>query len=172
MKAIVAVSREWGIGRDNSLLFSIPEDMKQFKEITTGHIVVMGRKTLESLPEGKPLKNRINIVLTKNIEFDCRGALIVHSISELQEVLQRYPSEEVFVIGGGSIYKVLMPWIDTVYVTKVDRSAKADTFFPNLDDNPSWQIVNSSENKEHDGLTFRFVIYERKEEICTENIPE
>ncbi len=160
MKAIVAVSREWGIGKDNKLLFSIPEDMKFFKRTTTGNTVVMGRKTLESFPGGKPLKNRTNIVMTGNPNFDGKGATVVHSMIELMYELDKSEGE-IYVVGGGSIYSLLLPYVETVYVTKVDSSPDADTFFPNLDEDENWKITDTSEEMEHEGLHFHFVTYER-----------
>lgn len=162
MKAIAAVSTDWAIGKDNSLLFSIPEDMKYFRAATKGNVVVMGRKTLESFPGGKPLPYRMNIVLTGNREYDAKGAAVVCSVEELLELLKNYDTENVFVIGGGKIYKELLPWIDTALITKVEEHRPADTFFPNLDLDHDWEIADCSGEKEHEGIRFRFVTYQRK----------
>ena len=118
MQAIVAADNNWGIGYQNRLLVSIPSDMKFFRQKTTGNVVVMGRKTLESFPNGLPLKNRVNIVLTKNKNYQVKDAVIVHSEEELLEELKKYPSEKIYVIGGESIYKMMLPYCDTIYVTK------------------------------------------------------
>ena len=160
MKAIVAVSKEWGIGKDNKLLFSIPEDMKFFKNKTIGNTVIMGRKTLESFPGGKPLKDRRNIVLTLNPDYDGKGAVTVHSLKELFNEVDESPGE-VYVIGGESIYSLLFPFMDTVYVTKVDDSPQADTYFPNLDRDENWEQIECSEVKKHENLTYQFTTYKR-----------
>ena len=139
MQAIVAADNNWGIGYQNRLLVSIPSDMKFFRQKTTGNVVVMGRKTLESFPNGLPLKNRVNIVLTKNKNYQVKDAVIVHSEEELLEELKKYPSEKIYVLGGESIYKMMLPYCDTVYVTKIDREFQADTYFPNLDQMEDWK---------------------------------
>ena len=114
MKAIVAADNKWGIGYQNKLLVSIPSDMKFFRQTTTGKVVVMGRKTLESFPNGLPLKNRVNIVLTKNRNYDVKDAVIVHSEKELLEELKKYNSDDIFVIGGESIYRMMLPYLDLI----------------------------------------------------------
>ena len=120
MNIIVAVDKNWAIGKDNKLLVSIPADMKMFRQETTGKVVVMGRKTLESFPNGLPLKNRTNIVLTGNKDYNVKDAIIVHTVEELLEEIKKYPSEEVYCIGGDSVYKQLLPYCDTAHVTKID----------------------------------------------------
>ena len=122
MKLIAAVDKNWAIGYKNQLLVSIPSDMKQFRQKTTGHIVVMGRKTLESFPGGLPLKNRRNIVLTSNRNYQVKDAVIVHSEEELKEELKKYDTDEIFVIGGESIYRMLEPLCDEAFITKIDHS--------------------------------------------------
>lgn len=164
MKAIAAVGSDWGIGKDNRLLFSIPEDMKFFKETTTGHTIVMGRMTLESFPGGRPLKNRTNIVLTTVKNYDARGAIVVSSRESLLSCLYDMDAfDDAIVVGGGQVYNDLLEFIDTAYITKVDSRKPADTFFPDLDKSGEWEIVSSSEEKEHDGLKFRFLTYKRKQ---------
>ena len=145
MKAIVAADRNWGIGYQNRLLVSIPSDMKFFRQTTTGHVVVMGRKTLESFPNGLPLKNRTNIVLTANKDYAVKDAIIVHSEKELLEELKKYDTDEIYVIGGESVYRMMLPYLDTIYVTKIDHAFQADTFFPNLDELPEWHLIVTSE---------------------------
>ena len=130
MKIIVAADKNWGIGKDNKLLVSIPADMKMFRQETTGKVCVMGRKTLESFPGGLPLKNRINIVLTRNENYKVKDAIIVHSIEELMEELKKYPAEDVYCIGGDTIYKQLLPYCDAAQVTKIDFAYIADSYFP------------------------------------------
>ena len=116
MNIIVAADQNWGIGKDNKLLVSIPADMKMFREETSGKVVVMGRKTLESFPNGLPLKNRVNIVITKNPDYDAKGATVVHSIEEALEEVKKYPTEDVYCIGGDSIYAQMLPYCDVAHV--------------------------------------------------------
>ena len=128
MNIIVAVDKNWAIGKENKLLVSIPADMKFFRSTTTGKVVVMGRKTLESFPNGLPLKNRTNIVLTKDKNYKVKDAIIVHSIEEALEELKKYASEDVYVIGGDSIYAQMLPYCDTAHVTKIDFGYEADAW--------------------------------------------
>ena len=161
MKAILSADRNWGIGCQNKLLISIPSDMKFFRETTTGHTVVMGRRTLESFPGGQPLKNRRNIVLTRNPEYSVKGAEVVHSPGELLKLLEGSPLEDVYVIGGGEVYRLLLPYCDTVYVTKIDFAYQADTFFPNLDESPEWELAEESEEQTCFDIEFTFRTYRR-----------
>ncbi len=162
MQAILSADRNWGIGNKNKLLVSIPSDMKMFREKTTGKVVVMGRKTLESFPNGMPLKNRTNIVLTSNRDYAAKGAVLVYSEEELKEELKKYKDEDIYVIGGESIYRMLLPLCDTVYVTKIDRQFEADTFFPNLDEMDEWEMTEESEEQTCFDLEYRFTKYERR----------
>ena len=161
MKIIVAADKNWGIGKDNKLLVSIPADMKMFRQETTGQVCVMGRKTLESFPGGLPLKNRINIVLTRNENYKVKDAIIVHSIEELMEELKKYPAEDVYCIGGDTIYKQLLPYCDAAQVTKIDFAYIADSYFPNLDEDPQWHVAAESEEQTYFDLEYKFVRYER-----------
>ena len=161
MNIIVAADSNWGIGKNNQLLVSIPADMKMFRQETTGKVVVMGRKTLESFPNGLPLKNRTNIVLTGNKNYKANGAIIVHTIEELLEEIKKYPSDEVYCIGGDSVYKQLLPYCDTAHVTKIDFAYEADSHFPNLDEIPEWKITAESEEQTYFDLEYTFVKYER-----------
>ncbi len=162
MNAIAAVDANWAIGNKNRLLTSIPADMKFFREKTMGHVVVMGRKTLESFPNGLPLKNRVNIVLTANRSYKVKDAIIVHTKEELLEELKKYDSNELYVIGGGSIYEMLIPYCDTVYITKIDHAYAADTYFPNLDQMDDWEMTEVSEEQTCFDLEYVFAKYERK----------
>ena len=162
MNLIVAVDKNWAIGQDNKLLVSIPADMKFFRETTKGNIVVMGRKTLESFPGGQPLKKRVNIVLTKDSNYKVNGADIVHTLDEMLEELKKYPSEDIYVIGGDSIYRQLLPYCDKAYVTKIDHEYVADTHFPNLDEDPEWEMTKISDEQTYFDLEYVFTIYERK----------
>ena len=164
MKAILSADRNWGIGNGNKLLVSIPSDMKFFRQTTTGKVVVMGRKTLESFPNGQPLKNRTNIVLTSNPDYKVKDAVIVHSKEELLKTLEQYDSENIYIIGGESIYRMMLPYCDTVFVTKIDRAFQADTFFPNLDEMEEWQMTEEGEEQTCFDLEFRFTKYERRQE--------
>lgn len=162
MNLIVAVDQNWAIGKDNKLLVSIPADMKMFREETSGKVVVLGRKTLETFPNGLPLKNRTNIVITKNPDFDGKGAIVVHSIEEALEEAKKYPSEDVYCIGGDSIYKQMLPYCDTAHVTRIDFAYEADSYFPNLDEDEDWEITAESEEQTYFDLEYQFVKYERK----------
>ena len=162
MKLIAAVDKNWAIGYKNQLLVSIPSDMKQFRQKTTGHIMVMGRKTLESFPGGLPLKNRRNIVLTSNRNYQVKDAVIVHSEEELKEELKKYDTDEIFVIGGESIYRMLEPLCDEAFITKIDHSYQADSHFPNLDADPSWVLKEESEENTCFDLEYVFTRYERE----------
>ena len=154
MNAIVAISENGGIGKDNGLLFHISADLKRFKELTSGHTVIMGRKTLQSLPGGRGLPNRRNIVITRDIDFTVEGAEIVHSVDEALALAE----EDAFVIGGASIYQAMLPYCDKVYLTKVYADAEADVFFPSL---CGWQVVRRSEMQEENGLRFQYIDYMR-----------
>lgn len=162
MNIIVAADKNWAIGKDNRLLVSIPADMKFFRETTTGNVVVMGRKTLESFPNGLPLKNRVNIVLTANPDYQVKGAILVHSKEELLEELKKYESRDIYVIGGASIYEMLLDECDTAHVTKIDHEYEADTYFPNLDERPEWEITGESEEQTYFDLEYKFLRYERR----------
>lgn len=157
MKAIVAVDRNWGIGLKGKLLVQIPADQRFFRETTTGHVVVMGRKTLESFPHGSPLKDRVNIVLTTGKTRIPDGVETAGSIDELKRILERYEGEEIYCIGGAKVYKELLPMCDECLVTKIDESYEADAFFPDLDEDPEWELVK--DGSEEDEQTYFDVIY-------------
>lgn len=161
MNLIVAVDRNWAIGMNNKLLVSIPSDMKFFRETTSGKVVVMGRKTLESFPNGLPLKNRVNIVLTSDPNYEVRGAVIVHSLEEALKEVGKYPTEDVYVIGGETIYRQMLPYCDVAHVTKIDHAYEADAYFPNLDNMPEWEIVADSEEQTYFDLEFQFLMYQK-----------
>lgn len=162
MKLIVAVDKNWGIGNNNKLLVSIPSDMKFFRQETSGKVVVMGRKTLESFPNGMPLKNRTNIVLTSDRSYQVKDAVIVHDIPELLEELKKYPDDQIYVLGGGKVYEELLPYCNLAHVTKIDFAFEADTYFPNLDADEEWEITATSEEQTYFDLEYAFVKYERK----------
>lgn len=160
MKLIAAVDNEWNIGNKGNLLFSLPDDMKFFRTTTSGKIVVMGRKTLESFPGSKPLKNRINIVLSRS-KHDVDGAEFVTGVDELLDRLKEYDSGDVYVIGGAQIYSLLLPYCDTALITHVDAVAiEADSKFLELKDN-EWTVTEQSDIHENNGIKFRFTTYKR-----------
>lgn len=163
MNLIVAVDRNWAIGNKNKLLVSIPNDMKNFRKITTGNVIVMGRKTLESFPQGRPLGNRVNIVLTGNRNYKVNGAVVVHSLDELMEELKKYEDDQVYVIGGESIYRQLLPYCRKAIVTKIDEVYEADTHFPNLDKMEEWQVTEESEEQTYFDICYTFVTYEKRQ---------
>lgn len=157
IRAIVHADKEWGIGKNGDMMFSLPKDMKFFRETTLGHTVVMGGNTLRSFPNQKPLKNRVNIVLSRGqVRDDC---IIVRSFNELKREMKARKNEEIYVIGGGEIYKELLPYCDEALVTKVDAVGNADTFFPNLDEDKNFVCVAVSEPIDDNGNTIRFTTY-------------
>lgn len=157
MRAIFHADRDWGIGKNNGLMFSLPKDMKFFRETTKGKVVVMGLNTLKSFPNGKPLKNRVNIVLSPD---DVNEDVInVHSLDELFEELKKYPADDVFVIGGASVYRALIPYCTEVLVTKVNACGGADVFVPNLDRDENFRLVFEGGEEEDNGYPIRFCIY-------------
>ena len=163
MNLIVNVDSNWAIGYRGKLLVSIPEDMKFFRSETTGKVVVLGRKTLDPFPGGQPLKNRTNIILTRNPNYQVKGAIICHSVEEVLEELKKYNSEDVYIIGGDSIYKEFLPYCDVAHVTRTDHVYDADAWFPNLEEDPAWVLTGESEEKTYFDLEFRFCRYERRE---------
>ena len=163
MNLIVNVDSNWAIGYRGNLLVSIPEDMKFFRSETTGKVVVLGRKTLDTFPGGQPLKNRTNIILTRNPNYQVKGAIICHSVEEVLEELKKYNSEDVYIIGGDSIYKEFLPYCDVAHVTRTDHVYDADAWFPNLEEDPAWVLTGESEEKTYFDLEFRFCRYERRE---------
>lgn len=162
MNLIVNADKNWGIGKNNELLVHIPNDMKMFRQTTTGKVVVMGRKTLESFPNGMPLPNRTNIVLTTDQDYKAKGAIVIHSKEELLEELKKYPKEDIFIIGGESVYRMMLPYCTTAHVTKTDYAYDADTWFPNLDEMPDWKITAEGEEETYFDIEYQFLKYERQ----------
>ena len=157
MKIIAHADKKWGIGKSNGLMFRIPKDMKFFRETTNGAAVVMGRKTLDSFPNGQPLKNRVNIVLTENKDFNRDGVVVCHSKEEVLKEAKKYP--EVFVIGGAAVYHMFLEECDEALITKVDADGDADAFLDNLDSLPEWKLESKSEPIEDNGYMIRFCRY-------------
>lgn len=157
MNLIAAVDQNWAIGKDGDQLCYIPADLKRFQALTTGHAVILGRKTLATFPGGRPLKNRRNLILSRNAAFAPEGAEV---FADVDSLLEAAPAD-AFVIGGESVYRALLPHCDKAYITKIDRAWPADAFFPDLDADPAWQMTEEGEWQEHEGLPFRYVTYER-----------
>ena len=157
LKAIVAADRRWGIGKDGDQLCYIPADLKRFKALTTGHAVILGRRTLATFPGGRPLPGRRNLILSRDPDFSPQGVEVFRSL----EALRAAAPEDAFVIGGGAVYAQLLPWCDTAYVTRLERTFPADTYFPDLDADPAWRLTEAEGPYEHQGLVFRYDTYRR-----------
>ena len=162
MNSIVAVDENWAIGNKNELLVRIPADHKFFRQETTGKVVVLGRKTLETFPQGLPLKNRTNIIMSTNPSYQVKDAVVVHNVEELLKELKQYDTQDVYIVGGESIYRQMLPYCDVAHVTRIDHAYEADAFFPNLDECPEWQITADSEEQTYFDITYHFLKYERK----------
>ena len=162
MNIIAAVDRNWAIGRKGRLLVSIPNDQKHFREETIGKVVVSGRRTLQTFPQGMPLQGRTNIILSKDRGYQVKGVTVVHSIEELLRELEKYPTEDVYCIGGESVYAQLLPYCDTAHITMIDHAYEADAHFPNLDRDPDWVITADSDEQTYFDIAYTFLKYERK----------
>jgi len=162
MKLVVAVDEAWGIGKNGDLLRRISADMKNFRKITTGNTLVLGRKTLESFPNGLPLPDRDHIVLSTNPMYACKEAIICHNLAEMKHSLAMVSDKDIFVVGGGSIYEQLLPFCDTAYITKIHDIFPADTYFPDLDKSEDWIMEVCGDVQEEKGLSFSFCIYKNK----------
>lgn len=162
MNLIVAVDDHWGIGNKDQLLVRIPNDHKFFRETTMGKVVVLGRKTLAGFPNGLPLAGRTNIIMSKNPNFEVRDGIVVHDMEELKKELSKYADEDIYVIGGGMIYEMLLPYCQYAHVTKIDYTYQADTHFPNLDAMDNWELIGDSEEQTYFDLEYRFLLYENK----------
>ena len=158
MELIVAVYNDWGIGRDGTQPVALSADRKFFRETTRGAMVIVGRKTLADFPGGRPLPNRVNVVLSRQ-NVDMEGVELCHSPEEAVQLAKTAP--RAMVIGGGSIYRQMLPYCDTAYVTKIDAEFPADRWFPNLDALPEWHVIEESEPLEEKGFTFRYVTYKK-----------
>ena len=160
MIAIVAVDRNWGIGKDGEQLIYIPEDLKRFKNFTTGNTIVLGRKTMYTFPGSKPLKNRRNLILSRNPDFKVEGGEVFPDLASLME--QVTDPDNTYVVGGAMVYNTMIGQCDRAYITKIDAEYPADCWFPNLDEDTAWEIEWEGEPQEHEGLTYRYVNYRRK----------
>lgn len=161
MNMILSVSLDWGIGKDNDLLFHVREDMQFFRRTTMGKCVVMGRKTLESFPDAKPLPKRDNVVLTRSDDYAPEGVTVCHSVQEVLDYVKKYDTDDVFVIGGAQVYELFMPYCKRIYLTKFKASKPCDRYFENLDENKDFKCVMTVP-REDNGLEFEFTLYERK----------
>ena len=162
MQLIVAADKNWAIGKNNQLLVRISNDMKNFRRLTEGNVVVMGRKTLESFPGGQPLPKRTNIVLTRQKDYDGKGAVVVHSQDELRDELKKYDTEKVFIIGGETIYRMMLPFCTRALVTRLDYAYEADTWMPDLDQEENWFLKETGEEQKNFDLIYHFTVYQNK----------
>ena len=161
MIAVLSADKNWAIGYKGDLLVKIPNDMKMFRTLTTGNVIVMGRKTLESFPNAQPLPNRVNIVMTQNHDYQAKGCVIVHSTEELLEELKNYPDKQIYVVGGESIYRELLPYCEEAYVTRIDYEYQADRYFPNLDEMEDWEMYEEGEEETFFSIEYYFNKYRR-----------
>ncbi len=167
MNLIAAVDRQWGIGHHGKLLVSIPKDKQLFREETMGRVIIMGRKTLESLPGGQPLYGRTNIVLSRNRNYRVKGAVVVHSLEECLHWLREHQigDEDIFVIGGESIYSEFLPYVQVAHITAIDFTYLADARMENLDALPDWKIMAESDEETYFNLTYTFKLYVRSKYV-------
>lgn len=161
MNIYVTVDSNWAIGNGEQLLIRIPRDHKLFLEETAGKVIVMGRKALQTMPQGLPLQGRTNIVLSENKGLQIKGATVVHSMEELFGELEKYATEDIYVVGGESVYTQLLPYCDVVHVTKMDHTYAANKYFHNLNQDANWQLAADSEEQTYFDIAYEFLRYER-----------
>ena len=161
MKMIVSADNNWGIGYKGKLLAHVSTDMKFFREKTINNVVILGKKTLSTFPGEKPLKDRTNIILTRDKNYKKEEAVVVNSIDELLEYVKNYDTDRLYVIGGGTVYKELMPYCDIAYITKFNKEFIADTYIENFDKDKNWMLEEESEVFEDKGMQFKFCTYKR-----------
>ena len=162
MQAIVAVDSNWAIGHKGKLLVSIPADQKNFRNLTTGNTIVYGRKTLETFPQQVVLPNRRNIILSTREDYTVKNAEVAHSKEELLELIKDVDTDSVFIIGGSSVYNEFIDECDTAIVTFIDKEYQADSYFPNLDKDPNWELVDESDEQVYFDITYTYRTYKRK----------
>ena len=162
MQAIVAVDSNWAIGNKGQLLVSIPADQKNFRNITMGKTIVYGRKTLETFPQQVVLPGRRNIILSSRADYEVRNAEVVHDRQELLEAVKDLDPDNVFIIGGASVYREFLDDCDNCIVTFIDREYEADSFFPNLDKLPEWELIDESDEQVYFDITYTYRTYKRK----------
>ena len=159
MKCIAAVDNNWAIGFKGKLLVSIPNDQKMFRNETIGKVIVLGRKTLETFPNGLPLKGRLNIILSRDPNYKVKDAVVVHNDNELFGELGKYNSDDIYIIGGESVYKRYVSYCDTAIITKIDQAYESDAFFPDLDEDKNWKMVAQSEEMTYFSVEYTFREY-------------
>lgn len=162
MNLIAAVDKNWAIGKKGNLLVNIPADQELFRRETMGKVIVMGRKTFESLPGGQPLYGRTNVVLTHDPDYKPKGTTVFHSLEETMTFLSQFSAKDVYIIGGAEIYEQFLPYCDAADITYIDYTYEADTWFPNLDRDPEWEITAESDEQTYFDLCYEFRRYERK----------
>ena len=160
MKCILSADNNWGIGLNNALLIRIPGDMRNFKQLTTGNTIIMGRKTLESFPQSRPLPNRTNIVLSTKADYAPEGVIVVHSVEEAIQEAEKQGTE-IYIVGGETVYRQFLPYCDEALITKIRHSYEADSYFPNLDEDPEWELVWESEEETCFDIEYTFRRYKR-----------
>lgn len=166
MNLIASATLDWGLGYQNALLYRVSADMRQFRQKTTGKVVVMGMNTLLSMPNQQPLPNRTNIVLAHDPSFEPQGVITVHTLDALLKMLRAYDSERVFIIGGAMLYETMLPYCDRAYITRFYARPQADRFLPDLDKADAWRLTKRSAMQQQDGLLFTYDLYERVRDIC------
>ena len=164
IRVIVAVDKNWAIGKDGKLLNNIPDDQRFFRQTTTNQVIIMGRKTLESLPGGKPLPNRTNVILTRNEDFRDPDVLVAHSVQEALDLAQE-KGADIYIAGGSEIYEQMLNYCDEAYVTFIDYAYQADTYFPNLDKMSEWVLVAESEEQTHFDIVYYYRQYVRRKDF-------
>ena len=171
MQLIAAVDKNWAIGYKGKLLVSIRADQMNFKKHTLGKVVVLGRKTMDTFPGGRPLPQRRNIILSRNPSYTVKDAEGVHSKEELLELIvkEKINSDDVYIIGGESLYHEFLPLCDTAIITKINYSYEADAYFPNLDKDDEWECVEEGEEQTCFDMEFIFTRYERKKPVKPED---
>ena len=165
MNLMVAADDNWAIGNKNELLITIPENHRIIRQETEGKVVVYGRKTLSTFPQKMPLPGRVNVILSSSRDFQVKGAKVAHDLEELFEELRKYPREQIYVIGGESVYRQLLPYCRVAHVTKIHCRYQADAFFPDLDAQPGWRLAADSEEQTYFDVTYHFLKYEKKDAI-------
>ena len=161
MKMIAAVDNNWAIGYKNKLLVRIPADQKYFRNETIGKVIVMGRKTLESFPQGQPLAGRTNVVLSRKPDYKVKGTVVINTVEETLDYLSQFNTDDIFIIGGEIIYRQFLDYCDEALITKIDHDYQADAWFPNLDELKEWQLVGDTEEQTYLDLEYRFLKYKR-----------
>ena len=162
MNIIVTVDERWAIGNNEKLLVQIPRNQKLLMEETAGKVVVVGRKALQTFPQGMPLQGRTTIVLSGNSGLKIKGATVVHSVEALLKELKKYRDEDIFVVGGESVFAQLLPYCNVAHVTRVDHAYAANKYFPNLDKDGSWTVTAESDEQTYFDIAYEFLKYERK----------